>query len=452
MIACLSNGKIDKVIHNVETDIIRLMVEIESFSKSSNEFDKETRSADPSLSCTPTKVEVPKELPKEQGLIIAALKDELRKLKRKALVDTAFTTHTIAPKMLKIDVEPLALRLLKNKTTHSDYLRITQEQAAILKELVKQGKSQNPLNSPLDSAFQDSCQTFLLQHRLYHLQELIWDLLFQPMFDELHNPPPSVDPPAPKIIASIAEVVAPEPAASTGSHSLTTVDQDAPSPSNSQTSHETQSPVISTDVEEENHDLDTLHMNNDTLFGISIPENISEASSSSDVIPTIVHTAAPNSKHINKWTKDHPLDNIIVVEPKTYKDALTQTCWIEAIQKELNEFERLEVWELVPHPDKVMVITLKWIYKTTFLNDILRKEVYVSQPDRFVEKDNLNHVYKLKKVLYGLKQAPHACDPVDTPMVEKSKLDEDPQGKVVDPTYYRGWLAPLCISQPVDQT
>nr|GFD09768.1 integrase, catalytic region, zinc finger, CCHC-type, peptidase aspartic, catalytic [Tanacetum cinerariifolium] len=51
------------------------------------------------------------------------------------------------------------------------------------------------------------------------------------------------------------------------------------------------------------------------------------------------------------------------VEPKTYKEALTQSCWIEAMQKEFNEFERLEVWELVPRPDQVMVITLKWIYK-----------------------------------------------------------------------------------------
>nr|GFB43801.1 hypothetical protein [Tanacetum cinerariifolium] len=39
---------------------------------------------------------------------------------------------------------------------------------------------------------------------------------------------------------------------------------------------------------------------------------------------------------------------------KTYKEALTQSCWIEAMQEELNEFERLEVWELVPRPDQVM--------------------------------------------------------------------------------------------------
>ncbi|GKC20298.1 integrase, catalytic region, zinc finger, CCHC-type containing protein, partial [Tanacetum coccineum] len=88
---------------------------------------------------------------------------------------------------------------------------------------------------------------------------------------------------APKVIAPIAEVVASEPAASTGPPSSTTVDQDAPSPSNSQTTHETQSPVISNDAEEENHDLDVAHMNNDPFFGILILKNVSEASSSSDV-------------------------------------------------------------------------------------------------------------------------------------------------------------------------
>ncbi|GKE06520.1 hypothetical protein Tco_1398538, partial [Tanacetum coccineum] len=109
----------------------------------------------PSPSCRPTKVKVPKELPKvsmEKGLVITALKDELRKLKGKYLADNVVTKNIIAPKMLKIDVEPIAHLLLNNKTGHSDYLRHTQEQAAILREIVKQGKSQNPLNNSLDSA------------------------------------------------------------------------------------------------------------------------------------------------------------------------------------------------------------------------------------------------------------------------------------------------------------
>nr|GEU41507.1 copia protein [Tanacetum cinerariifolium] len=93
-----------------------------------------------------------------------------------------------------------------------------------------------------------------------------WDLLFQPLFNELITSPPSVDHPAPEFIAPIAKVVALKPVASTGSPSSTTVDQDAPSPSNSQTTPETQTLVISNDVKEDNHDLDVAYMNNDPVL------------------------------------------------------------------------------------------------------------------------------------------------------------------------------------------
>ncbi|GKA59392.1 retrovirus-related pol polyprotein from transposon TNT 1-94, partial [Tanacetum coccineum] len=117
--------------------------------------------------------------------------------------------------------------------------------------------------------------------------------------------------------------------------------------------------VESTD---ESHDLEVAHMSNDPYFGIPIPEIVSKESSSLNVIHTTVHPDALISEHPIKWTKDHPIQNIIV-EPKTRKEALTHSCWIKAIQEDLNEFKHLEVWELVPPPDKVMVITLKWIYK-----------------------------------------------------------------------------------------
>ncbi|GJV54117.1 retrovirus-related pol polyprotein from transposon TNT 1-94 [Tanacetum coccineum] len=81
--------------------------------------------------------------------------------------------------------------------------------------------------------------------------------------------------------------------------------------------------------------------------------------------------------------------------------------------------------------------------KTDFLNGKLREEVYVSQAEGFIDQDNLNHVYRLKKALYGLKQALRTCDTVDTPMVDRYKLDEDLQGTPVDPTHYRGMIGSL---------
>ncbi|GKB72338.1 hypothetical protein Tco_0933750, partial [Tanacetum coccineum] len=68
----------------------------------------------------------------EKNMVITALKNKLRKLKGKDLADNVVTKNTIAPEMLKIDVEPISPRLLNNKTAHSDYLRNTQEQATIL--------------------------------------------------------------------------------------------------------------------------------------------------------------------------------------------------------------------------------------------------------------------------------------------------------------------------------
>ncbi|GJW84443.1 retrovirus-related pol polyprotein from transposon TNT 1-94 [Tanacetum coccineum] len=318
-----------------------------------------------------------------------------------------------------------------------------------------------------------------------------WDFLFQLMFDESLNPSPYVDLQAPEVIAPILEVVAPEHAVSTGSPSSTTVDQDAPSPSNSHTTQETQTPIISHDVEEDNHDIEVAHMGNDLYFGIPIPEVTSDQSSSLDVIHAIVPPGHQVSEHNSKWTKDHPLENIIgdldrpvstrlqiheqalfcyydafltSVEPKNYKDALTQACWIEAMQEELHEFEHPSPtpWKLgnLFHLLKSFVITLKWIYmvkldelgvarleairiflafvahmnmvvyqmdvKTAFLNGL-----QISQSPRGIFINQSKYAIELLKK-YGFE----SCDPVDTPMVEKSKLDEDKEGKVIDLSHY----------------
>nr|GEV49174.1 retrovirus-related Pol polyprotein from transposon TNT 1-94 [Tanacetum cinerariifolium] len=252
------------------------------------------------------------------------------------------------------------------------------------------------------------------------------------MFDEYFNLSPCVD-------LQIPVFIAPEPAVSIGTPSSTTIDQDAASISTSQTTQETPSPVIPLGVEEAYHDIKVAHMDNNSSF-----------------------------------------------------EALIKSSWIEAMQ-ELNEFERLKVWVLVPRPDHVMIITLKWIYKvkldelggmlknkahlvargyrqeegtdfeesfapvvahmnmivyqtdvkTAFLNGILCEEVYVSQPDRISPKALL--------ILHYSSGEKAKTSYVDTPMVEKSKLDEDPQGKAVDLTCYRGMIGTLCISHLVDQ-
>nr|GEY63832.1 hypothetical protein [Tanacetum cinerariifolium] len=88
----------------------------------------------------------------EKVLVITALKDNLRKLKGRVVVDDSVTSHPIDPEMLKVDVAPLAPKLQNNRKAHSDYIRHTPEQTATLREIVKQGKSLNPLNNSLDYA------------------------------------------------------------------------------------------------------------------------------------------------------------------------------------------------------------------------------------------------------------------------------------------------------------
>ncbi|GKB22026.1 retrovirus-related pol polyprotein from transposon TNT 1-94, partial [Tanacetum coccineum] len=168
------------------------------------------------------------------------------------------------------------------------------------------------------------------------------------------------------------------------------------------------------------------HFHDDPLHE-SLHEDSTSQGSSSNVRP--IHTPF---KPLGKWTKDHLISNVIG-DPSHF---------IDAMQEEIHEFERLQVfWESpVPETDKVMLIKLKWIYKVKndefgrvlknkarlvahgfkkekgidfeesfapvarieaipFLNGELKEEVYISQAEGFVDQDNPSHVYKLKKEL-----------------------------------------------------
>ncbi|GJZ84421.1 retrovirus-related pol polyprotein from transposon TNT 1-94 [Tanacetum coccineum] len=523
----------------------------------------------------------------EKVFAITTWKNKLRKLK-----GVSKPIATIAPGMFKLDIEPISHRLKNNKDAHKVYLEKTIENTDTLRGLIECTRKHNPSEPLLESGFICHNKTpYELLHdrktdlsylhvygalfyptndskdlgklkpkanigmfvgytlakkafRIYNKRTRLiieithvdfdeltamaseqfssrpgpklltprttssglvqnipsstlyvpptkndWEILFQPMFDEYLNPPPCVD-------LQVHAVIAQESAVLTGTPSSTTIYQDAPSIIN-------QPP-----------------------------------------------------KHINKWTKDHPIDNVIgnpsrpvstqhqlqdealfcyfdaflsSVEPKSYKEALTESCWIESMQEELNEFEHFEesftpvarleaICIFIAFAAHMNMIVYQIDVKTAFLNGILRKEIYVSQPDGFVDPENPNHVYKLKKALYGLKQALRAwygllssfllsqkflkgiidptlftrregkdillmsmmgklsfflglqisqsprgiflnqskyaleslkkygmetCDQVDTPMVDKSKLDEDPQGKAIDPTRYRRMISTL---------
>ncbi|GJX13507.1 retrovirus-related pol polyprotein from transposon TNT 1-94 [Tanacetum coccineum] len=151
-------------------------------------------------------------------------------------------------------------------------------------------------------------------------------------------------------------------------------------------------------------------------------------------------------------------------EPKNFKYAITEDCWFQAIQDEIYEFDRLQVYELawlvakgyrqeeginfeesfapVARIEAIRIFIANaasknmTIYqmdvKTSFLNGELKEEVYVSQPDGFIDPDHSTHVYHLKKDLYGLKQAPRAW--YDT--LSRFLLDNKFSKGSVDPTLF----------------
>nr|GFC48862.1 retrovirus-related Pol polyprotein from transposon TNT 1-94 [Tanacetum cinerariifolium] len=178
---------------------------------------------------------------------------------------------------------------------------------------------------------------------------------------------------------------------------------------------EIQSTVILQDVGNDNMDIKVAHIGNDPLLGVPIP-------------------------------KEEGID---------FEESFAPVARLEAIRIFLAyaAYKNMVVYQMD--------------VKSAFLNGNLREEVYVSQPDGFVDSDNPNHVYKLKKALYGLKQALRAWydmlssfllsqdfskGPVDptlfirrngNDLLLKSKLDEDKEGKAVDLSHYHGMISTL---------
>ncbi|WJX52128.1 hypothetical protein P8452_38270 [Trifolium repens] len=153
---------------------------------------------------------------------------------------------------------------------------------------------------------------------------------------------------------------------------------------------------------------------------------------------------SPRKTRSDYQQHDSLLGLISMIEPKNVDEALSDDGWIVAMQDELNQFQRNDVWDLVPRPThkniigtnqqegidftetfapvaRLEAIRLLLSYavnngitlyqmdvKSAFLNGVISEEVYVKQPPGFEDLKNPDYVYKLKKSLYGLKQAPRA--------------------------------------------
>ncbi|GJY52510.1 retrovirus-related pol polyprotein from transposon TNT 1-94 [Tanacetum coccineum] len=223
--------------------------------------------------------------------------------------------------------------------------------------------------------------------------------------------------------------------------------------------------------------------------------------------------AIPSKEELNNWfdplyegyymTRSPEVSNNSTANTLDKEDTPSSSSIIKSMQDELNQFKILDVWELFARPADKNVIKVKWIWenktdaenmvirnksrliatdvKTAILNGLLKEEIFVSQPDGFVDLDFPNHVYRLKKALYGLKQAPRAwydklssflidyhfskdnfeismmgeikfflglqngmdgCDSISTPMAI-ARIDADLQGTPTDQTKYRSMIRGL---------
>ncbi|GJX01495.1 retrovirus-related pol polyprotein from transposon TNT 1-94, partial [Tanacetum coccineum] len=207
------------------------------------------------------------------------------------------------------------------------------------------------------------------------------EMLFQPMFDEYFTPPGIRQDPIPN--------VAQDPVIPTGPSVSIAIDLDAPSGSHTSSPLDHHSSSVHHGVAGEQYaEINPFAAADPEPFvNVFAPDYNSEASSSGEITIHESNQSTQPHEHIRKWTDSHPLDNIIgnpsrpvstrkqlatdalwcfynsvlsKVEPKNFQSAATEDCWFQAMQDEIHEFDRLDIWELVPPPDSAMIIALKF--------------------------------------------------------------------------------------------
>ncbi|GJT17695.1 retrovirus-related pol polyprotein from transposon TNT 1-94 [Tanacetum coccineum] len=307
------------------------------------------------------------------------------------------------------------------------------------------------------------------------------DILFQPMFDELLTPPPCVDLPAPKVITLIDEVVAPVPVVSTGSPSSTTVDQDTPSPtlfyyydafltaveSKTYTDALTQSCWIK-EMQEELNEFERLELdelggilkNKARLVargyhqeeGIDFEESFAPVTRLEAIriflafaahMNTIVYQMDVKTAFLNAPHAWYDMFSSFLISQDFSKGLVDPTPFIRREGKELL-LVQVYVGDIIsaastPELCDLFAKIMCSKYKMSMIGKIsffLGLRIFQNPRGIFINKSKYA-LESLKKYDFD------SCEPMDTPMVEKSKLGEDKEGKTIDPSHYRGMIGTL---------
>nr|GEV22664.1 hypothetical protein [Tanacetum cinerariifolium] len=202
------------------------------------------------------------------------------------------------------------------------------------------------------------------------------------MFNEYFNPP-TID------VSPVQEAYAPRAEVSADSSVSISFSQDASATSIPSSQAQEHSPIISQGVEESPK---TPKFHDDPLK--ESPQDSPSQGSSSNVMQ--IHTSF---EYLGRWTKDHPIANVIGFKEEKgidFEESFAPIARIEAIRI------------YIANAAHKNITIYQMDVKMTFLNGELKEEVHISQPEGFVDQANPSHVYKLKKALYGLKQAPRA--------------------------------------------
>ncbi|GKB95103.1 retrovirus-related pol polyprotein from transposon TNT 1-94 [Tanacetum coccineum] len=183
----------------------------------------------------------------------------------------------------------------------------------------------------------------------------------------------------------------------------------------------------------------------ESFVNVFAPDPTFEASSSGEIMMPEPNQSTQPHEHIQKWTDSHPLDNIIGNPSRPLLKTAGSTC------KKTSNNLITDIWELVPPPDSAMIIALKWIYKVKLdryvmclknkirlvAKDFIKRSLYFEESFALVARLEAIRIFIANK--FDL----HKSDLVDTPIVERTKLDEDLSRTPVDQTKYLSMIGSL---------